>query len=156
MHESLALSEVGLTPEETIRAKLPEGPVIGNPHQCAVCQKEIESDGFCSWHGPLQEQWLCDDHVQDTRLRGQEVKPKSPMNREAVEHAIATMEGALRNMAMIDAVSARDASGASRGFELSLTYKQSRPIIRAILDVLRLKLTAFPPHAPAVKEVEPV
>ena len=155
MTEALALTEVGLTPEEAARAKLPEGPTAGNPHQCAMCKKPIEADGFCSWHGPIQEQWLCDEHVHDIRMRGQELRPKDPMTREAVENAIAITEGALRNMAMIDAILARDASGASRGFELSLTYKQSRPIIKAILDVLRLKLTAFPAPIKAVKEVEP-
>lgn len=155
MQSALALTEVGLTAEEAARAKLPEGPVAGDPHQCAMCKKPIEADGFCSWHGPVQEQWLCDDHVHEIRMRGQEVRPKSPMTREAVENAIAITEGALRNMAMIDAITARDASGASRGFELSLTYKQSRPIIKAILDVLRLKLTAFPAPAPVVDEAEP-
>ena len=155
MTKAIALTEVGLSPEEAERAKLPEGPVIGDVNQCAVCKKPIEADGFCSWHGPIQEQWLCDDHVHEIRSRGQELRQKDPMTREAVENAIAITEGALRNMAMIDAIMARDASGASRGFELSLTYKQSRPIIKAILDVLRLKLTAFPAPAKAVKEVEP-
>jgi len=121
---------------------------------CAVCKKPIEADGFCSWHGPLEEQWLCDDHVHEMRTRGQYLQPKQQMTREAVEHAITTMELAIKNMAMIDAVAARDASGASRGFELSLTYKQSRPIIKAILEVLRLKLTAYPPPVPPVVIVE--
>jgi hypothetical protein len=150
-------SEVGLTPEEAERARLPEKPKDpGSPHQCAVCKREIESDGFCAWHGPLEQMWLCDAHVHELRMRGnRDAPPKTPMTREAVEHAICTTEGALMNMAMIDAIAARDASGASRGFELSLTYKQSRPIIKAILDVLKVKLTAFPPPAPVVEEVDP-
>lgn len=155
MESALALSDVGLTPEEAVRARLPEKPKEVDPQHCAVCKKDIEPEGFCSWHGPVQEQWLCDDHVHQARLHGQEIRPKAPMTREAVETAISITEGALRNMAMIDQITARDASGASRGFELSLTYKQSRPIIKAILDVLRLKLTAFPPPAPEVKEVDP-
>lgn len=145
----------GLTPEEHAAAQLPAPEQKGDPHQCAVCKKEIEPDGFCSWHGPLLEQWLCDTHVHELRTRGQELRLKDPMTREAVEHAIGTMELALKNMAMIDAVSARDASGANRGFELSLTWKQSRPIIKAILDVLKLKLTAFPPPPLVVTEVDP-
>ena len=125
------------------------------PHRCAACNKQIEADGFCAWHGPLLEQWLCDEHVHELRMRGQEIRPKQPMTREAVETAIAITEGALRNMAMIDAIAARDASGANRGFELSLTWKQSRPIVKAILDVLKVKMTAFPPPPPVVEEVDP-
>ena len=126
-----------------------------NDHCCAICGKQIEADGFCAWHGPLLERWLCDEHVHELRLSGQEVRPKQPMTREAVETAIAITDGALRNMAMIDEIKARDASGATRGFELSLTWKQSRPIVRAILDVLKVKLTAFPPPPPVVEEVDP-
>lgn len=156
MPDVLATSEVGLSPEEKERARIPEKPLDpGDSQRCAVCKKPIEPDGFCSWHGPLNEVWLCDDHVHEVRTRGQELRPKQPMTREQVENAIAITEGALKNMAMIDAIAARDASGASRGFELSLTYKQSRPIIRAILEVLRVKLTAFPPPAPHVVEVDP-
>ena len=153
----LAMTEVGLTPEEAARARLPEKPKEpGDPQRCAVCKKTLEVDGFCSWHGPLDEMWLCDAHVHELRMRGNnDARPKAPMTREAVEHAIRVTEGALMNMAMIDAIAARDASGASRGFELSLTYKQSKPIIKAILEVLKVKLTAFPPPPPIVKEVDP-
>lgn len=151
----LALTEIGLTPAEMAAAKLPKPEQTGDPHHCAVCKKEIETDGFCSWHGPFLEQWLCDDHVHELRTRGQELRPKEPMTRDQVVHAMSTMEGALKNMAMIDGVAARDASGASRGFELSLTYRQSRPIIKAILDVLTVKLKAFPPPATRFKEVDP-
>lgn len=151
----LATTSVGLTSEEKAAAQVPRPEQVGDPHHCAVCRKPIEADGFCSWHGPLQEQWLCDDHVHELRSRGQELRPKQPMTREAVEHAILTMEAALRNMAMIDAIAARDASGANRGFELSLTYKQSRPIIRAIMEVLNVKLTAFPPPPVGIKEADP-
>src|SRR5271166_1353174 len=123
---------------------------------CAVCSKQIEEDGFCAWHGPLENRWLCNDHVHELRMRGnQDAPPKSPMTREAVELAIRTTEGALMNLAMIDAIAARDASGATRGFELSLTWKQSRPIIKAILEVLKIKITAFPPPPPVVVEVDP-
>jgi hypothetical protein len=123
---------------------------------CAVCSKQIEADGFCAWHGPLEDMWLCDVHVHELRMRGnQHAAPKASMTREAVETAIAITEGALKNMAMIDAIAARDASGASRGFDLSLTWKQSRPIVKAILDVLKIKLTAFPAPAPVVEEVDP-
>ena len=123
---------------------------------CTVCSNQIEADGFCAWHGPLEGMWLCDAHVHELRVRGnQHAAPKTPMTREAVEHAIRTTEGAIMNMAMIDAIAARDASGANRGFELSLTWKQSRPIVKAILDVLKVKLTAFPPPPPVVEEVDP-
>jgi hypothetical protein len=152
----LAISEVGLSSGEIERARLPDKPKeASDPHRCVTCNKQIEADGFCSWHGPLHEQWLCDDHVHELRSRGQELRPKQPMTREAVETAIAITEGALRNMAMIDEIKARDASCCTRGFELSLTWRQSRPIIKAILDVLKVKLTAFPPPAPVVEEVDP-
>lgn len=151
----LALSDVGLSPAEIDIAQLTTPEEVGDPHHCAVCRKTIEPDGFCAWHGPLLEQWLCDTHVHELRMRGQELRPKEPMTREKVEHAIGTMELALKNMAMIDGVSALDASGAWRGFELSLTWKQSRPIIKAILEVLKIKLTAFPPPATIVTEVDP-
>lgn len=153
--ERLSTTSLGLSPSERLTAQLPRPEEVGSPHQCAVCKKPIESDGFCSWHGPLQEQWLCDNHVHEMRTRGQELRPKIPMTREQVEHAIQTMETAIRNMAMIDAIAARDASGASRGFELSLTWRQSRPIIKAILEVLKVKLTAFPEPPPLVQEVDP-
>lgn len=153
--ERLATTSLGLSPEEKERAQLPKPQDIWDASECAVCKKPIEADGFCSWHGPLQEQWLCDNHVHEMRTRGQELRPKQPMTRDQVEHAIQTMETAIRNMAMIDGIAARDASGASRGFELSLTWRQSRPIIRAILEVLKVKLTAFPEPPPIVQEVDP-
>lgn len=153
--DKLATTEIGLSTEEKERAQIPRPQEIGDPHQCAVCKKPIEADGFCSWHGPLLEQWLCDNHVHEIRLRGQEIRSKAPMTREAVETSIAITERALLNMAMIDAITAHDASGANRGFELSLTWRQSRPIIRAILDVLKVKLTAFPEPPPILQEVDP-
>jgi phage terminase small subunit len=77
----------------------------------------------------------------------------------AVAEVWQTVNGALRvklrdkHAALVSigkhsACSSTACSGASRGFELSLTYKQSRPIIKAILEVLRIKLTAFPPPPP--------
>jgi hypothetical protein len=154
--DQFIVNEIGLSAEEKERARLPEKPENpGTAESCSVCGKPIEPEGFCAEFGIFHERWLCDQHVHEFRGSQQHLQPKKPMERGDVELAIGITEGAIKNLAMIDKIDARDSSGASRGFELAMTFKQSRPILRAILEVLKLKLTAFPPVPPPIVEVDP-
>ena len=160
MTDTLTLNEFGLSAEERERAKLPQAPKPeerGSIEACAVCGKPIEQDGFCATTGPYFERWLCDQHVHEFRGQAQapQVRVNRSMNYDDVQLAIAQTKGALANLGFISKIEAMDSSGASRGFELALTFKQSRPIFAALLKVLELKLTAYPPPPPPIVEAEP-
>jgi hypothetical protein len=154
--DKLAVSDIGLSPEEKERARLPEKPENpGSKERCAMCGGPIEPDGFCFEFGPIAERWLCDQHVHEFRATGQHLPLRPPMTRLEIEHAIQVVNYALKNLAMIDKIEARDSSGASRGIEVSMTFKQSRPILKAMLEMLKLKVSAYPETPPPIVEAEP-
>jgi hypothetical protein len=153
-------TETGLTEEEKERAKLPK-PLPpeqrGTREKCAVCGRPVEDDGFCATQGAFHERWLCDQHVHEMRGAGQSplIPNRPPMTRKDIEAAISRVKGAIDNLGFIFKVDAMDSSGASRGFDIPLTFRQSRPIFKTILKVLELKYSAFPPDPPPFQEAEP-
>jgi hypothetical protein len=119
---------------------------------CAKCQtKPVEPDGFCFHYGPYDPAssgsgpWLCDDCVFEERMRsaGQGVPALKPaMTQDQIRGAIETIETSIRNLTVFEGFKARDPSGACRDIDsLSLTPREARPVLEALLTVLRGKLT---------------
>ena len=106
---------------------------------CESCRtKEVERDGFCSWHGPFNDRIICDDCVFEERGRGNtNAAVKRPMSQADLEHAIASIEAAQKNLATIDGFLGRDPAGANRNADVVLGFRQARPVYEALLGVLR-------------------
>lgn len=144
----LSITDTSPPVEKPVEQPKSVGPYNGI---CETCQRPIETDGFCSWHGPLFDRWLCDDCVASYRSSGsQPIAPylyKLQMDENKVREQLNAVQFALRNMGQIKWIEGNDASGAQRNVDLNLTFRESRPIYQAILDVLKTKLedaTSFP------------
>jgi hypothetical protein len=122
--------------------KLPsEGQPASPTVVCQQCKrKPVETDGFCSWHGAFYDMWACDDCIHEMRSRGQLTRIPTLITEDDARHAITVAELAQRNMAMITALVAQDASGANRSVELGLTFRESRVVFEAIKTVLKARL----------------
>jgi hypothetical protein len=111
--------------------------------KCERCTGVIEDDGFCSWHGQIFEQWLCDDCVHELRARGNNLGIVRPTRTLAqIEVSLRTLELAIKNMAMVDVVTGQDASMANRDIIAYLDFRESKQVYRLLAEILRSKLDA--------------
>jgi hypothetical protein len=124
-------------------SRIPEGRLCDN------CGGVIEDDGFCSWHGALDPdketpKWMCDDCTAHYRGNGQPPFPflvdKPPMDRNKIELELDKVRGAIRNMGSIQNIIGHDVGWANRDLDVTLDWKESKPVYQALIKVLEAKI----------------
>jgi hypothetical protein len=111
--------------------------------KCEKCSRSIEPDGFCSWHGQFADMWVCDDCVSQMQGGGSSGALQRPVpTLEQIELALVVVDGAIKNLGMIDLITGRDGAMACRDVSLYLNFKESKQVYRLLADILRSKLDA--------------